>query len=347
MEEAIPRWTLGELAKFLNGELNGSPDTAIERPVDAGSNDPEGITFAESDKYFSRIRDSGVGAVILPPGSPDLGIPSLICASPRLAFAKLLHAVHHLPEIGTGIHETAVVHPGANIHPEANIGAYCVVENGAKIDAGARVYPFTYVGENCIVGEGSILYPHVVLVQDVRVGKNCTIHPGAVIGGDGFGYSWDGSQHQKVPQVGGVELGDRVDVGVNSAIDRATCGVTILGPGSKVDNFVQIAHNVQIGSNSVLAAHVGVAGSAVIGNFVVIGGQVGVADHVSIADGSRIAGQSGVYQSISEAGEYYGLPAIPAKRALKSVVLTQKLPELLDRIRKLEKQIEDLKNRAD
>lgn len=320
----------------MGGELSGDPATVITRPVEAGSNEPHGITFAEGAKYYERVRGSGVGAVIVPPDAPDLDGATIRVEAPRAAFSLLLHRAKQPLPIPPGIHPTAIV-DGATIAPDANIGPYVVFAPGAVVESGASVHAFCYVGPRCVVGAGSVLYPHVVLVEDVVLGRGCTLFPGVVLGADGFGYVWTGSEHAAIPQVGGVRLADHVDIGANTTIDRATVGDTLLGTGVKVDNLVQIAHNVKIGPYTVIASQVGLAGSAQIGAGVLMGGQAAVADHATVGDRVILAGRSGVMKAVQEPGEYFGLPATPIREAMRQMALMRKLPDLLARLEALEK----------
>lgn len=320
----------------MGGELSGNPAAVISRPVEAGSNDPHGITFAEGSKYYDRVQGSGVGAVIVPLDAPEMDCPTIRVDAPRAAFGLLLHRAKQPLPHNPGVHATAIVE-GATIAADASVGPYAVIAPGAVVESGATVHAFCYVGPRCVVGVGSVLYPHVVLVEDVILGRGCTLFPGVVLGADGFGYVWTGSEHAAIPQVGGVRLADHVDVGANTTIDRATAGDTTLGQGVKVDNLVQIAHNVKIGPYTVIASQVGLAGSAQIGAGVLMGGQAAVADHATVGDRVILAGRSGVMKAVQEPGEYFGLPATPIREAMRQMALMRKLPDLLARLEALEK----------
>ncbi len=206
------------------------------------------------------------------------------------------------------------------------------------------MYPFAYIGEGCELGEGTVVYPHAVLYRDVTTGRRCRIHAGAVLGADGFGYVWDGQRRVKIPQVGRVVLGDDVEIGANSAVDRATAGETRIGSGTKLDNLVQIGHNVRIGEHTVAAAQTGVSGSTTIGNRVTIAGQVAFSDHVEVCDDVVLGGRTAVIQNIREPGEYLGFPARPLGEAMRALSLATKLPELAARLRRLEERVRDLEN---
>ena len=330
------------MSVMLKAELVGDPEMVITRLVPAHSNDASGIAFAESKRYIQSALDSQVGAMIVSPLAEGITKPHLKSSDPRMAFGTLLHlSLKSLP-LTQGIHPTAVISPTATIDSSAHIGSYCVIESGAIIEAGARIFPYCYIGDHCKVGEGTRLMPRVTLVQDIVIGKNCILHSGAVIGADGLGFVWDGEQRVKIPHVGGVIIGDNVEIGANTCVDRATCGETVIGEGVKLDNLVQIAHNVQLGDHTVIAAFVGVSGSATIGKRVMMGGQAAVRDHGVVGDDVVLAGRTGVMSDVTEPGEYFGLPATPMRESMRQLAAYRRLPDLLDRVKTLEKRIAEL-----
>lgn len=342
MEAKLPGWTLKEIADRLGGLLNGPADFLIQRPAPAGASDPEGLTFAQSEEYLLKAESEAIGAILVPRGFRSSEKPTIQVDNPRQSFAIFLGLCSRPLPIEKGIHPTAVVSESAKIAPSASIGPYVVVEADAVIGADCRIYPFAFIGENCQLGTGTVIYPHAILVQDVELGARCTVFPGAVLGSDGFGFVWDGKSRVKIPQVGRVVLGDDVEVGANSAIDRATVGTTRLGSGTKLDNLVQIGHNAQIGVHAAIASLCGISGSTTIGQRVVMGGQVATSDHVSITDDVTLGGRTGVTKNITKSGTYWGLPARPYGEALRSTVLVTKLPELYARIKELEARLTKL-----
>lgn len=341
MEQSPVGWTLSELAEIVGGEPHGPADTFIKRPVPAGYNDPQGITFAENQKYLEAVMATDVAAVIIGTND-DCSKPHIRCESPRQAFGRILALLWRELPLAEGVHPTAVISQDCEIEPGAFVGAYCVVEAGAFISEHAKVFAFCYIGEGCRIAQGARIYPHVILYRDVVVGERSIIHSGTVLGADGFGYFWDGSRHRKVPQVGGVRIGDDCEIGALSAIDRATAGETLLGQGVKLDNLIQIAHNVEIGRDTVMASQTGIAGSTKIGERNIFGGQVGVVDHVQTANDVHLAGRAGALQSIPEAGDYLGMPATKVIEEHRIRVAISKLPELLARVRRLEQEISRL-----
>ena len=343
METKVPGWTLADVAKQIGGELRASAEVPIARAVPAGQGDACAITFAESEKYLQVCLDSAVGAVIVWRDAPEFEKPAILVDSPREAFGRLLAMMARPLPLASGIHPSAVVSPEADVHESASVGPFAVVERGAVVARGCQVYPFAYVGEDCRLGPGTVLYPHAVLYRDVTLGERCTVHSGAIVGADGFGFDWDGERQTKVPQVGGVVMGDDVEIGANSCIDRATCGETVVGDGVKLDNLVQVAHNVSVGDHTVMASQVGIGGSSQVGDRVTFGGQAAIADHVTIADEVVLGARSGAFQDIEEAGQYFGLPPLPLPAAMRLMALQQRLPELLSRIKELESKVEELR----
>ena len=284
---------------------------------------------------------SGVGAVILPPDVPSVK-PAIRHPHPRQAFGRFLAMNDRPIPLESGVSERASVSPFAQVDPSARIGAFAVVEAGATVGPKARVYPFAYIGEGCAVGEGVTILPHAVLVKNVTVGARSTVHSGAVVGADGFGFVWDGKRQVKIPQVGGVEIGPDVEIGANSAIDRATAGQTRIGKDVKIDNLVQVGHNTRIGAHTVIASQNGIAGSTTVGERCVFAGQVGTSDHITIGDDIHIGGQSGVVKDILEPGAYWGFPAKPALLEMRMQSLLRKFPDLMKRLLRMEKRIEEM-----
>lgn len=337
-------WRLADLANALGGTLEGPEDHLVLRPAPAEEDDPHGLAFAEG-AYVEKALTSGVGAVIVSPSAPTAHKPLIRHPHPRAAFGRFLAMASRPLPLGEGVSPQAIVSPRAQVDPTARIGAFAVVEAGATIGPHARVYPFAYVGEACVVGENATIYPHAVLMQEVTVGPRSIVHPGAVLGADGFGFVWDGQRQMKIPQVGRVELGSEVEIGANSAIDRATSGATRVAEGVKLDNLVQVGHNSRIGAHTVIASGTGIAGSASLGARCTIAGQAGVADHVTIGDQVTIGGKSGVSKDIEEPGRYLGFPAQPAMDELRAQAALRKLPSLLERIKQLERRIEELESK--
>lgn len=345
MDQSARSWTLEALAPLLGATLDGPGDVVVRRPGPADTEDDAALTFADRDEFLETAEVSGAAAVIIRQDARAIAKPALRVAHPRAAFGRFLAMVARPLPLASGIHPTAVVDPTATIDPSASIGAYAVIERGASIGPKAKIYPFVFVGENCRVGEGAIVFPQAVLYQDVNLGARCIVHSGAILGADGFGYAWDGTRHQKIPQVGQVILEDDVEIGANATVDRATMAATRIGFGSKVDNLVQVGHNVQIGQHTVIAGLVGLSGSTKVGSNCVLAGQVGTSQGVSITNGVTLGGRSGVTKDITVSGDYWGTPAIPFRQELRVLATQRSLPEVLKRLKELEQRLEALESK--
>jgi len=338
---------LREIASLLNGEIIGPPHAdEIEIKGVSGINDAlEGdITFLASERFAKYLPGCRASCVMVKEPIPGLERAQLKVPNPHLAFSKLLEHFYIEPKKPLGISTEAFVSEKASTGKNVSIFPLSYISDGAFIDEGTVIYPFVFVGENTTIGKGCIIYPNVVVREKVTIGNNVIIHSGSVIGSDGFGYVFDEGKHYKIPQVGGVIIEDDVEIGSNVSIDRATTGNTIIGRGTKIDNLVQIAHNVKIGKHCIIVGQVGIAGSTEIGDYVTLGGQVGVVDHVKIGSGTMIGAQSGVISDVSK-GIYTGSPIMPHREWLKSQAIISKLPELYKRIREIEKKMEELERR--
>lgn len=337
-------WTLGDLAGMVGGELEGDPLLCITgvSPIEAAG--PGDITFAEDAKKASAAARGRAGAVVVPRGVRLEGKPCIIVDNPRLAFAEILAAFG--PEPGgpaEGIDPRSAVDPTAIILAGARIGPNVTIEAGATIGEKAVLYPGVYIGCDARVGAGTVIYPNAVVRERVVIGRNVIIHPGAVIGADGFGYVESGGAHHKIPQIGTVVIEDDVEIGANACVDRATMGATVIGRGTKVDNLVQIGHNVKVGENCVIVGLTGVGGSSEIGASSTIAGGVGVKDHVRIGPGSVVAACTLVCTNLPPGAFVSGSPARPHREQLAIEAAVRKLPELLERVRSLEAEIEGIK----
>ena len=335
--------TLAELAELVQGEVQGDPTIQVARVVPIDRATEGDITFVANPKYLPRLKQCRASAVIVAPGVEVADRHVIIAANPYLAFAKVL----------------AYLHPGVNAAPGVKPGAQ--VAASAQIDATATISPGCVVGERVVVGAGSILYPGVCLYDDVVLGVDCCLHaqavvregcrlgdrvilqPGAVIGSDGFGFAPDGSHYFKIPQVGIVVLEDDVEVGANSCVDRATLGETRVRRGTKVDNLVQIGHNVDLGEDCIIVAQVGLSGSARIGNHCTFGGQSAVAGHLKVGDHITIGARGGISGDLEAPHQVLsGVPLMPHKEWLRSTMTLPKLPEMRKDVQQLKKRLAEL-----
>jgi UDP-3-O-[3-hydroxymyristoyl] glucosamine N-acyltransferase len=335
----MPTYTTGQIAERIGATVIGDPDLPLTGFAPADSAKPGDLTFAENESYFARAKQSAASAILVAGDFPPDAKTLIRVTNARVAFAQVLPLFFPEPTFTAGIHPSAVVAATAQVDPTAHIGPHCVVGERVKIGPGAVLISQVYVGDDCSVGEQTRLFPHVTLYQRSHLGKRVRIHAGAVIGADGFGYVFDGSEHRKVPQVGQVQIQDDVEIGANTTIDRAALGATIICKGTKIDNLVQIAHNVTIGEHSIIVAQVGIAGSTKIGAYVTVAGQAGIAGHLRIGDRVTLAAQSGVMHHIPEGQKWMGSPAQPDRVTKRQLLAIERLPDLLRRVHELERRL--------
>lgn len=308
--------TLGELAERFECELRGDPELPIDSVATLGRASPAAISFLANPAYRSQLRGTNAGAVILEERfQAECPVAALISANPYAAYARVAQFLHPLPVVEPGIDPSASVAEDAIVSESARVCPQAVIGPGARLGDRVVIGEGTVVGAGVSVGEGSRLAPRVVLLQGVEIGKRCILHPGVVVGGDGFGFARDGESWVKVPQLGGVVIGDDVEIGANTTIDRGTVDDTIIQEGVKLDNQVQIAHNVHLGAHTVMAAFSGIAGSTTVGKRCMFGGAVVAIGHLTICDDAVFTFHSTILQSVTEPGTYSGaLSADDAKR---------------------------------
>lgn len=336
-------YSLEELAKIVDGEIIGERDVVI-RGVAGIKEAVEGqITFLANPRYVSYLTETKASAVIAnrDGNSPR---PILKVPNPYLAFLKVvtLFAESPMERYQRGIHPTAVIAESAAVGRDAAIGAYAVIGARATIGDRTTILPHVCICDDVTIGADCLIYPHVTIRERCEIASNVILHAGAVIGSDGFGYAKDGDTHHKIPQIGIVRIEDNVEVGANATIDRATTGVTLVRRGSKIDNLVQIAHNVVVGEDSIIAAQVGISGSTELGRNVVLAGQAGLVGHIKIGDGAMVGAQGGVTKSIPPKMRVSGYPAREHILARKMYAATKRLPELLKEFRKLRERVRAL-----
>jgi UDP-3-O-[3-hydroxymyristoyl] glucosamine N-acyltransferase len=333
---------LGELAQVVGAELQGDAECRIETVATLEDAATGAISFLTNPKYRKYLQTTRAAAVIL--GREYLEecpVNALVSSNPYLAYARISSYMFPEPEISPGRHKSAVVAETAKIDPSAWVGPAAVVEENAEIGAGVSIGPGCVVGRGVRIGEGTRLVANVTLCHGVAIGKRAIIHPGAVIGSDGFGLASDEGTWIKVPQLGGVLVGDDVEIGANTTVDRGALNDTVLGNGVKLDNQIQIAHNVRIDEHTAIAGCVGIAGSTHVGRNCTIGGGVGIAGHLEIADDVHFTGQSLVTRSVKEPGVYSGnLPAVENKDWRKSVAHIRHLDDIVRRLKALEKRVQ-------
>lgn len=336
--------TLAQLASALGARLQGNGDTLIEGVATLSNANASQIAFLANSKYRSQLDSTAAGAVILSEADAEhFTGNALIMANPYLGYAQVAQLLDTTPDSAEGLHPTAVVHPEATLGENVSVGANVVIEAGAVIGDNTQVGPGCVIGRGAQVGAGTKLWANVTLYHGVVLGAECIVHSGAVIGSDGFGYANEKGQWVKIPQLGSVRIGDRVEIGANACIDRGALDDTIIEEGVILDNLVQIAHNDVIGAHTAIAGATVVAGSTTIGKYCIIGGNSAIAGHLTIADGTHISGMTGVTGSIKEKGLYASPPPLQeAKQWRKNSVRMRQLDEMYRRLRDLEKQMAQL-----
>jgi len=298
------------------------------------------LTFAETEEFFARAEQSGASAVIISGTSTSSTGKVLIrVANARVAFARVLALFFPETALPPGVHPSASIAPSAQVDASAYIGPNCVIGERVRIESGVVLHAGDVVADDCKLGEGTVLFPNVTLYPRTELGRRVRIHGGTVIGSDGFGYVLADGVQLKVPQVGNVLIGDDVEIGANATVDRGALGPTVIGKGTKIDNLVQIGHNVQIGEHCIVISQVGIAGSCQLGNYVILAGQAGLAGHLSIGSKATVGAQAGVMHNIPEGQVWLGSPAQPDKQTKRQMLAVQHLPELLRRVTKIEKQL--------
>lgn len=330
---------LSELVSRFGGEVIGDPDTAVSGLATlerAGASD---LSFLSNGRYRDQVEDSRAAAIILAPGDAGLtSRPRIVARNPYLYFAQVATLFHPTRQAVAGVHPGAHVHPEASISASAEVGPMCTVAAGAVVSDGVILGAGCHIGERAVIGPDTLMHPNVTVLPECRVGARCVVHPGAVIGSDGFGFARDSERWVKIPQAGRVLVGDDVEIGANTTIDRGALDDTVIGNGVKLDNQIQVGHNVQIGENTALAGCVGIAGSARIGRNCTIGGGAIILGHISLCDGTHVSAGTLVDRSISEPGIYTAVfPLLAHGRWGRVAALLRKLDELMARVRKLER----------
>jgi UDP-3-O-[3-hydroxymyristoyl] glucosamine N-acyltransferase len=336
-------YRLAELADLVGGRVVGDPERAVETIRTLEIAGPADLSFLTSPRYRAQAAASRAGVLLVAPALAEAAGPGrdlLVVDDPGYALALLLARLHPAADRReAGVHPTAILEPGCEVDSTAHVGPYVVIGAGSRIGAGATIHAFVAIGRGCAVGEGAVLHPHAVLYDGTEVGAAVIVHAGVVLGADGFGYATHGGVHHKVPQVGRVVLEAEVEVGANSTIDRATLGETRIGAGTKVDNLVQVGHNVQVGRHSILCGQAGIAGSARLGASVVLAGQSGVAGHIELGDRVQVAAKSAALTSVEAGKVVAGIPAVEIRKWRRQAALISRLEQMSRRLRALERKL--------
>lgn len=343
----------GEIARLVGGRLDGDPSVRVRdvAPLDQAADDELGLLAGK--RYLDRVADTRAGALLvaeeLAPEAEavDGGPPTLVVVDdPYRALPPLLERFHPPRRVEAGVHPTASIGPGVQLADDVTVGPYAVLEAGVIVEEACRLGPHVVAGRGSRIGAGSVLHPHVVLYPGSVLGERVVLHAGVRIGVDGFGYVTVDGEHRKIPQVGSCVVGDDVEIGANATVDRGSIGTTEIGRGVKLDNLVQVGHNVRVGERSILAAQVGIAGSARLGRGIQCGGQAGLAGHIEVGDEARIGGQAGVIGDLEAGATVSGYPARDHRRYLRGMSGVMRLPELRRAVRDLERRLEELEDGA-
>jgi UDP-3-O-[3-hydroxymyristoyl] glucosamine N-acyltransferase len=333
--------TARDVAEFLGAQLEGDPGRSIRGLAGPEQAGPEDLIYCESPRHIDRAEASRAGTALVPPGVTLAGKTVLHVEKPKLAFARAATLIVEPEPLACGIHPTAVIAPSARFGPKVAIGPYSVIEDNVEIGEGCEIAAFCFLGRNTRLGDHCRVYPRVTLYPGARLGDRVVLHAGVVVGSDGFGYVRGEDRQWKFPQIGGVEIADDVEIGANTTIDRGSLGVTRIQQGVKIDNLVQIAHNVEIGERTVIASQTGISGSSAVEGDAVIGGQVGIADHCVIEEGAVCGAQAGIPSGkrIHRGQVVWGTPARPLDKFKRQYAWQARLPELAARLARLEEKL--------
>ena len=334
---------LAKIAELVNGIVDGDDSILISGLGKIEDAQPGQITFISNPRYQKFLETTQASAVLVGKDFPPVSKTVVRTENSYFAFLKLLKFFYPpLEIIELGIHPSAVIHETAKIGEKVRIGASVVIGKKSVIGDKTTIYPGVVIGPDVVVGNNTVLHANVVLREQVTIGNNVILHSGVIIGSDGFGFAREGELYHKIPQVGNVIIEDDVEIGANCTVDRATLGSTIIRKGVKLDNLIQVAHNVEIGENTVIAAQTGISGSTKLGKNVIIGGQVGFVGHIEIGDGVKVGAQSGVSKNLPPNSVYFGYPAKPIMQAKREEAAFRKLPDLLKRVSALEAKLENM-----
>jgi len=340
-------FTASTIAGFLKGEIEGNPDVKVTTIAKIEEGFEGALSFLANPAYEQYLYTTNSSIVLVnktfvPTG--EIKATLIRVDNAYESFASLLRLIEQSKPRKKGIHPMAIIEPSAKIGGDVYIGPYSYIGENCSIGSGCSIYPNVYIGDNSKVGDNCVLYAGVKIYHECIIGNECIIHAGAVIGSDGFGFAPSATEYSKIPQLGNVILEDNVEIGANTAIDRATMGSTIIRKGVKLDNLIQIGHNVEVGENTVMAAHAGIAGSTKIGKNCMLGGQAGIAGHIKIAAGTKIGAQAGIISDIKEENTaILGSPALDIKQYMRSYAIFRRLPDLKTKLDALEKDLTALK----
>jgi UDP-3-O-[3-hydroxymyristoyl] glucosamine N-acyltransferase len=335
----MPALTLAEIAARVNGALEGDPERLISGVAPLDRARPEELSFVANPRYLTYVQGTRAGVLLVPRGLRERippGVATIAVEDAHVALYHVLPLLHPPEPAEPGVHPTAVVAEDAELGDGVAVGPFAVVEKHAKVGPGSRIGAHAVVGRGAVVGSDCVIHPQATLYAGVVLGDRCVVHSGARVGKEGFGFIWLDGGHRRIPQVGGCILGNDVEVGCNTTIDRGSVGDTVIGDGTKIDNLVQLGHNDRIGRHVILISQVGISGSTTVGDGAVLAGQAGVGGHLTVGARATIGGQAGVIGDVPEGATYSGYPARPHREAMRSHGLIAKLSDLFRRVRALE-----------
>lgn len=339
------QFSASQIAHWAGGEIVGDPDVKVSDFSKIEEGKPGTITFLANPKYTPFVYKTDASIVLVSRDfNPDKPVKATLIKvdDPYGTIANILEMASRLMyQHPTGIEDPTHVGEGTLLPPDIYLGAFAYIGKNVTLGKGIKIYPQVYIGDNCEIGDDTILYPGVKVYHSVKIGKRCIFHSGSVIGGDGFGFAPVDGHYHKIPQIGNVEIGDDVEIGANTTVDRSTMGSTRIGNGVKLDNLIMIAHNVEVGNDTVMAAQAGIAGSTKVGAQCRVGGQVGLAGHIHIGDNVEIGAQSGIQRNIRTGSRVIGSPAVEIGDFARQVVYLKNLGELNNRVDKIEKQLKN------
>ena len=334
--------TAAQIASLLQAEIEGDGSVSISGFSAADTAKAGDLTFADKERHFRAAENSEAAAILVAGPFASERKTLIRVADPRVAMARLLPHFFPPDQHTPGIHPTAAVAASAHIDPTAHIGPHVAIGENARIGARTVLLGGNHIGHNCHIGDDACLHPNVVVCPGCRIGHRVILQPGVIIGGDGYGFVLDGADFRKVLQVGNVVVEDDVEIGANSTVDRAAFGSTVIGRGTKIDNLVHIAHNVRLGHNAIVMGQAGIAGSTSVGSYTVVASQAGIAGHLKIGNNVHIGAKSGLMRDVPDGSKILGVPAVPDKQTKRQWLAVQQLPDLLKRVRQLEKQLATL-----
>ncbi len=340
-------FTAKQIAQLIEGRIEGDENAVVKTFAKIEEGVPEAISFLSNPKYTHYIYDTKSSVVLI---NDDVELEKPVTATlirvknAYECMAKLLQAYESMKPKKTGIHPTAYISESASVGKDVFVGAFACIGDDSVIGDGTQIYPHTVIGDGVTIGEQTTIYPNVTIYQGCKIGNNVTIHAGAVIGADGFGFAPNQEGYDKIPQIGIVIIEDNVEIGANTCIDRSTMGQTVIHKGVKLDNLIQVAHNCEIGENTVMSAQAGLAGTTKIGAWCMVGGQAGFSGHIHVADRTFVGAQCGVIKNTKGGGEsLIGSPAMDPKMFFKAKAIYSKLPDMYRQIAQLQREIEELK----